>query len=73
MRVKVLQTFKDRHTKEIHKKGSELTISPKRFAEILEVGPLVEELIDGETEPVTEEVAKKPAEVKPKKAKKSNK
>ncbi len=42
MRAKVLQLFKDKHTGEIHREGTTITISKERFEEILIVGPLVE-------------------------------
>lgn len=44
MKVAVLQSFKDKHTGEIHKVGDELIISKARYAEILNVAPLVEEI-----------------------------
>lgn len=44
MRVIVLRSFKDKHTGEIHKKGDALTISKKRYEEILSVDKLVEEV-----------------------------
>lgn len=42
MRAKVLQLFKDKHTGELHREGTTITISKERFDEILTVGPLVE-------------------------------
>ena len=44
MKAKVLKTFKDKHTGELHQKGSVITISKERLAEILTKGPLVEEV-----------------------------
>ena len=50
MKVKVLKKFKDIHTGEIHEAGNVLTVSKKRFAEILKngteknAGILVEEI-----------------------------
>lgn len=44
MKVKVLHTFRDKHTNEIHKKDKEMEISQERFEEILTVGELVEEI-----------------------------
>ncbi len=44
MRAKVIKTFKDKHSGEIHKAGKVLTISKERYAEILAVAPLVEEV-----------------------------
>ena len=44
MKAKVLQKFKDKYTDKVYKVGEVITISKKRFAEILEVGKLVEEV-----------------------------
>lgn len=44
MKVKVLRTFKDKHTGEYHRKGDVLTVTKKRFDEILKVAPLVKKL-----------------------------
>lgn len=44
MKAKVVQRFKDKHTGEMHEVDDIITISKKRFAEILEVAPLVEEI-----------------------------
>lgn len=44
MKVRVIKTFRDKHTKEIHKVGKELTINKKRFEEILSKGKFVEEI-----------------------------
>ena len=41
MRAKVLETFKDKYTGELHEKGSTITVSKERLEEILVVGPLV--------------------------------
>lgn len=35
MKVKVLKTFIDKHTKERHKKGKEMVINRERYEEIL--------------------------------------
>jgi len=82
MKVKVLVKFKDKYTKIIHKKDKILDVTEERFAEILEVGPLVEkveepeevEKVDEEPdgEPVEPEKVEEP-EVKSTKAKKSTK
>lgn len=42
MRAIVLETFKDKHTGELHEKGSTVTVSKERFKEILTVGPFIE-------------------------------
>lgn len=44
MKVKVLKKFKDKYSGEIHEEGKTFIISRERFNEILEVGPLVEEI-----------------------------
>ena len=44
MKAKVLKKFKDKYTGKIHEEGAILTISRERFAEILQVAPLVEEI-----------------------------
>lgn len=44
MKVKVLKQFKDKHNGKVYKAGEVITVSKKRFAEILETAPLVEEL-----------------------------
>ncbi len=44
MKVKVLKVFKDKYTGELYKAGDILTVTKKRFAEILEIAPLVEEV-----------------------------
>lgn len=46
MRAVVLETFKDKHTGELHEKGSTITISKERFKEILTVGSFVEAIPD---------------------------
>lgn len=51
MKVKVLKKFRDKHTGEIYKRGDTITISKKRFAEILTVAPLVEEVKESTDEP----------------------
>lgn len=42
MKAKVLKSFKDKHTGELHKKGSTITVSKDRYEEILTAGPFVE-------------------------------
>lgn len=46
MKVKVLRDFRDKESKEIHKKDAEIIISKERFKEInsTEHGKLVEEI-----------------------------
>ena len=44
MKVKVIEKFKDKHTKDIHEPGTILNISKKRYEEILEKGKFVEEI-----------------------------
>ena len=44
MKAKVLKRFKDKHNGKVYEVGDIITISKKRFAEILEVDMLVEEI-----------------------------
>lgn len=44
MKAKVLKRFKDKHNGKVYEVGDIITISKKRFAEILEVDVLVEEV-----------------------------
>lgn len=44
MRVKVLKTFRDKVTGELHKIGDEFTCTKKRYSEILSVDNLIEEV-----------------------------
>ena len=50
MKAKVLQQFRDKHTGELHKEGTTITITRERFEEILIVGPLVEALKTGKAD-----------------------
>ena len=49
MKAKVLKRFKDKHNGKVYEPGDIITISKKRFAEILEVDVLVEELTEETT------------------------
>ena len=49
MKAKVLKRFKDKHTGELHQKGTTITVSKERFEEILTVGPFVEAVKTGKT------------------------
>ena len=44
MKAKVLKKFKDKYTGEVYKEGDVITVTKKRFAEILKTAPLVEEI-----------------------------
>lgn len=44
MKVKVLRTFRDRYSGEIHRKDEVMTVNKDRYAEIIAVGPFVEEV-----------------------------
>ena len=44
MKAKVLKRFKDKHNGKVYEPGEIITISKKRFNEILEVDVLVEEV-----------------------------
>ena len=46
MKAKVLKRFKDKHNGKIYEVGDIITISKKRYAEILEVDVLVEEVTE---------------------------
>ena len=46
MKAKVLKPFKDKNNGKIYEVGEVITISKKRFAEILEVDVLVEEVTE---------------------------
>lgn len=61
MKAKVVKSFRDKHTNEIYKENSVITISEDRFAEILTVGPFVENVEEPEAtkETVKEEKPKK--------------
>lgn len=50
MKAKVLKRFKDKYTGEIHEAGDIITVTKKRFKEILEVDVLVEEVTEETTE-----------------------
>lgn len=44
MKAKVLTRFRDKYSGEVYKVGAVITVSKERFAEILAVAPLVEEV-----------------------------
>lgn len=44
MKVRVIQEFRDKHSGKIHKVGDTIVVSKERFAEILKVGELVEDV-----------------------------
>lgn len=46
MKAKVLKKFVDKHNGKVYQVGDVITISKKRFAEILTVGNLVEEVTE---------------------------
>ena len=50
MKAKVLKRFKDKYSGEIHEAGDIITVTKKRFKEILEVDVLVEEVTEETTE-----------------------
>lgn len=50
MKAKVLKRFKDKYSGKTHEVDDIITVSKKRFAEILEVDVLVEEYKEEETE-----------------------
>ncbi len=59
MKAKVVSKFKDKHTGKIHNPGDVITVSKERFAEILEVAPLVEELVEAPKEKTDKTADKK--------------
>ena len=50
MKAKVLKRFKDKHNGKVYEPGDIVTISKKRFTEILEVDVLVEEIKEKNTD-----------------------
>jgi hypothetical protein len=54
MRARVLRSFIDKHTKEVHKVDDVITVTKARFAEILKAGPLVEAVKEEKQEKETE-------------------
>jgi ribosomal protein L15 len=60
MKVKVLQEFRDKYTKEDYKVNDVITVSKERYAEILTKGNLVEEVV--EPKKATKKATKKDAE-----------
>lgn len=63
MRVKVLTRFRDKHTRELHKKGVCLEITPERYAEIMSVGAFLRVVEDDVQNVPTD--AEKPLEEAP--------
>lgn len=49
MKAKVLKRFKDKHNGKVYEPGDIITVSKKRFAEILEVDVPVEEVTEETT------------------------
>ena len=59
MKVKVIDKFRDKHTKKIHNVGDVLTISQERCDEILTVGNFVEEIKEEPKEATPKKTTKK--------------
>ena len=59
MKVKVIERFRDKNTKKIHKVGDILTISKERCDEILTVGNFVEEIKEEPKEEAPKKSTKK--------------
>lgn len=55
MKAKVLKKFKDKHTGKLHEVGNIIIISKERYAEILTVDKLVEEVKEPKKEKDAEE------------------
>lgn len=71
MKVKVINSFRDKNTKVIHQPGEELNISKERADEILKVGKFIEILEEPKKQenPADDEEQKKPADDEEQKAK----
>lgn len=50
MKAKVIQEFRDKYSGKIHKVGDTIIVSKERFAEILKVGELVEDVAAPKTQ-----------------------
>lgn len=50
MKAKVLKRFRDKHNGKIYEPNDIITVTKKRFAEILTVDKLVEEVVEKEKE-----------------------
>lgn len=61
MKVRVIDKFRDKHTKKIHKVGDVLTISQERFVEILTSGKFVEKIEEKAAELTPKKTTKKAA------------
>lgn len=46
MKARVLKVFRDKHSGKVYKVDEIITVTKKRFAEILETAPLVEEVVE---------------------------
>lgn len=57
MKVKVLEKFRDKYTKRIHKVNDVLEVTEERYKEILQKGKLVEPVAEKTEEAPTEETA----------------
>lgn len=67
MKAKVLRPFRDKHTKEVYKKGQTIEVTKKRLAEIdKNLGDGYIEAVSGVT-PGTEKTSEKPGKGKGKK------
>lgn len=61
MKVKVLKVYKDKHTKNLHKKDEIIEITAERFEEInsTSLGVFVEEILEEEKKPTPRTRSKK--------------
>ena len=65
MKVRVKKRFKDKYTKKKHLPGDILDITEERFAEIQQVGDLVEEIVPVQVDSERVELAEEPEEIVP--------
>ena len=59
MKVKVIKRFIDKHTKELHKEGTFLTVDKKRYEEIASVDKGLVEVVAEEAPAEKKKTAKK--------------
>lgn len=59
MKVKVIKRFIDKHTRELHKEGTFLTVDKKRYEEIISVDEGLVEVVADETPTEKKKATKK--------------
>ncbi len=65
MKVKVIEEFRDKYTKKIHKVNKVMEITKERYDEILTVGNFVEEIKEEPKEAAPKKTTKKATTNKP--------